>query len=403
MHTSRLAAIPLKMWSAYNLKMPMVVNDTIRSAEANIPTRRPSAWGRLPSIDMVRGWALVIILLGHTDNILPNLNYHMAHNRISGTPPQLSGVYAYIGYVTDFAGPAFFLLMGLALALFIASRQQQGWGAGQITRYLLIRGAALVAVDTLIVNWDWTPNTGLYYSYRFLVLSSLGFSMWLLVLCHPLRNRLLLIGSVLLLLGIQMVYVTVPQPPETALYAAFIGGTNKALYVQYPVFAWFPIVLWGFVAGRLIVTRSITLEVFAWQAGLLCLIAWFVVSAGDSLGKLYHGHLLYMTRYPPDAVYLLFYAGATFWAIALHQRFVERLQAMGFFKFLILLGQTSLFFFVTHQIFARGLALFIERLPLPPLALSFLLTIATLVVLYIGCSAYNAVRRRYSNSILKYF
>ncbi len=381
-------------------------------ATSSPPTTPPSApvvthsarkGQRLGSVDMTRGWALVIILLAHTDNILPDLNYHMAHNRISGTPPQLSGISAFIGYWTDFAGPAFFLLMGMALALFIIARRKQGWSEGQITRYLLIRGTALVAVDALIVNWDWTPSTGLYYSFRFLVLSSLGFSVWLLALCRPLNDRLLLAGSLVLLAGVQAVYALVPDPPQTALYAAFIGGANRALYVQYPILGWFPIVLWGFVAGRRWAADTTALEARAWRAGLLCFGAWLALSALDGFGKLYPGHLLYMTRYPPDAVYLLFYAGATFWVIALHQRFIEQLSGLAFFKFLVLLGQTSLFFFVTHQMFARGLALFIGRLPIAPLGLSFLLMGATLVVLYLACSLYNALRRRHPNSILKYF
>src|SRR5690606_19032156 len=102
---------------------------------------------------------------------------------VLGTPT------SFIGYFLQAATPAFFLLGGFSVALFSASRRRRGWTEWQITRFFLIRGAVLVALDVLVMNLEFTEP---YYIYRFSVLTGIGLCVLALAVLRLLPLRALI-------------------------------------------------------------------------------------------------------------------------------------------------------------------------------------------------------------------
>ncbi|NIV29155.1 MAG: hypothetical protein GWN58_06485, partial [Anaerolineae bacterium] len=58
-------------------------------------------------------------------------------------------------FVTHFAAPGFFLLMGVGMFLFARSRSERGWSRWAIVRHFLIRGLLLMVLQVLVVNRAW--------------------------------------------------------------------------------------------------------------------------------------------------------------------------------------------------------------------------------------------------------
>ena len=66
-------------------------------------------------------------------------------------PPYYADVPAFLTrWLTHLCAPGFFMLMGIGLVWFAESRRAAGWSSGQIARFYVTRGAALLLVQHLL-------------------------------------------------------------------------------------------------------------------------------------------------------------------------------------------------------------------------------------------------------------
>lgn len=361
---------------------------------------------RLQSIDLVRGFALIAMLISHSIGVVPGLRYAAAYDRNAGSPPRLTSIENLFGLVWHFATPAFMLLAGIGLALFIAGRVKRGWDDAQITRYLLIRGAALIALDVLIGGWSMSPV--LHFKIGFSILSCTGTCIWVIALVRKLDTRFILALMLVVLLVTQTIYTYGgPTPDAPNLYAFLIGGSSETLQVFFPILGWLPIVLLGFVIGSNVTAGKLKLREFSRKMSIIMFALWIIISAFDSFGKMYPGSPLFFTKHPPGLDFLTFYLGWTFLLLSVLENGRDWTQNR-LLRLVTLFGQTSLFFYVLHEDFVlNGFQLLLGRLSfvesLPHLPLSFAVSFAALAILVMLCRWYRDLKRRHPESVLQYF
>lgn len=355
---------------------------------------------RLQAADIVRGYAMLAMLVSHTSWRIPAFDYRVSFGWDSPVIPVIDTPQSFIGYVLQAATPIFFLLAGLSMGLFVHSRDQRGWGNLDITRFFLVRGVILVLLDLTLVNFD---LYSLSYSYRISVLTAIGLGLIALDLLRRLNERWFAAVMVGLLLGTQY-YLQIRGPVEDASlrYAVLMSPPTSAGWsVEFPLLPWLPIMMLGYASSRVAAQGTGAFARYALRVGLLALALWLIVVAFDGFGNLYREERYIFTKHPPDLAYLLVYVGLAFLLLWLHSRFIA-LNSHVPFRLIAALGQSALVFYVLHVKVLDLLFAPLNSLDLSPLALSFALTLLALPIMYIICEQYRSLRRRYPQSILQY-
>lgn len=355
---------------------------------------------RLLALDVVRGYAMLAMLISHSSWLLTDVEYRVAYGWDNLIVPVLGSPASIIGYFLQAATPAFFLLGGFSMALFTASRRRRGWSEWHITRFFLIRGLLLVALDLLVMNLEFTEP---HYIYRFSVLTGIGLCVAALGVLRLVPLRVLFAIMIGLLLGTQLYYYLNDWPEEASIIRAiFLAPSLADMWAaQFPVLPWLSVVILGFISGTKLTRGEIDLGRYSFRLGTGLMLAWLVIFWLHNFGYLYAENRWIFGKHPPDLAYLLFYVGLVFWLIALHTRFNQLNQ--GFVaNMLIILGQTALFFYLLHIRFIQLLTPLALQLDVPPLLRSLIITVWVLPLMLMLCYGYRAYKRRHPNSLLQY-
>jgi len=199
---------------------------------ANIPARMNGS-SRFPEIDLIRGIAIVMMIVFHT--VFDCSFFRLAPVVVD------TGFWRYFAYAT---ASLFLVIAGVSLAISHArsARHLSGW---PLTRKFLVRGAGIFACGLLVTvaTW-WYLQEGFVI---FGILHLIGLSIMLSPLFFRFRKWNAAIGIVFVLLG--WFLATIPGP--TAL---LVFGIHPLTFwsVDYtPIFPWMGLVLIGMAAGEL--------------------------------------------------------------------------------------------------------------------------------------------------------
>lgn len=307
--------------------------------------------------------------------------------------------------------PGFFFLMGAGMVLFADSRRKQGWSERAIVGHLMLRGALLVALQLLVANRAWELSPGGWRLEVYIgVLFALGASMMLGSLLLRLDWRILLLLSLGLLLGIELL---TPDPGRWAESFSplsrllLVPGGSLELWTNYPILPWLELTTLGMVFGCWLVDDPH--EAFRrglWLGGAF-LLAFFPLRYLDGLGNIRPRagntwiDFLNVVKYPPSITFTLLTTSVNLVLIGLFARAGEKLQR--WLQPLVVFGQVPLFFYLVHLFVyaALGRLLALRGTSLPVMYLFWLLG---LLVLYPPCLWYGRFRQRQpANSILRYF
>lgn len=383
--------------------MLQLSNTVSPATDVQVIQQRPSP-ARLLALDVVRGFVMVLMLISHSAWWLDDFDYGVAYGWDNMIVPNVSLPDSIPGLVLQLATPAFFLLGGVSIALFSASRQWQGWRESRITKFLFTRGLVLIGLDLVVMNLRLNSP---YYSNHISVLTGIGICVCLMAWLRRLDWRILTGLALLVLLGTQVYYHTLTiageWPREASLLRAILiapSVEDLTWKSQFPALGWLPVVLLGFITGTQ-VAKGVSLTKLTLVLGLGCLALFALLRFSGDIGSLYPTNPLIFGKHPPDLEYLSFYVGLTYVLIALLSILTD-VYASVLLKVFVILGQSALFFYVVHIRLIELVSPLFAPLPLPPLVRSFLIVMFVLPTMVILSQHYRSHKRKHPESVLRY-
>lgn len=360
---------------------------------------------RLLALDIVRGYAMLLMLVSHSSWWLDDLDFGVAYGWDNMIVPNVSLPESLPGFVLQLATPAFFLLGGFSVALFAAARRRRGWGEWQITQFLVLRGLVLIALDVTLMNLQLTEP---YYSRHLSVLTGMGLCVCLMAWLRRLDWRVLAAIMVLVLVATQAYFYRLTAAgewphQESLLRAVMLAPSveDMAWKTQFPALPWLPVILLGFIMGSRVAEQSARLGQLSLRIGLGCLALFAASMLAGDIGSLYPPDPFIFGKHPPDLDYIFLYTGLTCLLIAFHTT-LDRINTTLPMRVVMILGQTALFFYLVHIRLIELISPLFAPLPLPPLERSLLIVVTVLPALLILCLGYRSVKRQHPESVLQY-
>ncbi|MER3545467.1 MAG: hypothetical protein C4311_12940 [Chloroflexota bacterium] len=363
--------------------------------------------GRILAIDALRGVAILAMSLRHMAYFLGR---PLQAETYGGQPATLLNWPHWVsGLIANITAPTFFLLVGTSLALLIAGRRRAGVSEWDITRYLLIRAGVLVLLDLTICDIAWAGFNP--YTH---VLLSIAIAMVILSVARFLPVSLFAALTLALLLTYQALLsqMALPLSQTENFWQALLWSYSTKTWpaVEFSILGWFPLPAMGFILGQWMSLPALR-RARTWVAiGTALLGIWLVLRWNGGIGDLtpytpnqpWHFFFI-MSKTPPSLTFLTFNLGLS--ALTLAALFAgETWLQHRPLKWLVTCGQASLFFFVAHIVVYGALARLVAplQLPLPAIFITYTTWLGGLVVLVPIAGAYNRLRRRHPQSILRY-
>jgi uncharacterized membrane protein len=123
------------------------------------PAARAGGAARLLPLDALRGLIIVVMALDHANLFIAHA--HPPAELWSAPTARPSDTLAFLTrFVTHFAAPGFFFLLGAGMVLLADARRRLSWSEGQIMRHLALRGVVLIALQLLVENPAWQIGAG---------------------------------------------------------------------------------------------------------------------------------------------------------------------------------------------------------------------------------------------------
>lgn len=378
---------------------------------------------RIESIDMVRGVAILLMILAHSYDYL---SYEAAAVMGAASPLPLAmlnlnvtTVSAFINrWITLSAAPIFLYLAGVGAYLWA----HKGGGERSLTGFLIPRGLLLIALQlTRTVMQLFTSK----YPASLDVLWSIGMSMILLSFFSKLPRRILLFLSVVILVGYGLpaalgfngeghVFWQVFMTADTF---GFIGGTE--IFNRFPVIPWFGLMLLGYATGHLFLKPQKEREKIFLLLGLSLLAVFFLMRLANVHGyqstwQVYPelwktvASFVNISKYPPSLYFLLMTLGSIFLLFFLIIYFSLR------HLFLQSIGSTSLFIYIIHLPICKIIVVYFSILlnyydwPISKnvyfsLQSSYFVSILVLLIIYPVSKLFSFLKLKYKNiKILNY-
>ena len=399
-------------------------------AQAAPPARRT----RIDSVDLLRGAVMVLMLLDHTREYVHRDGLLFDASDLSRT----TVVLFLTRWVTHFCAPAFVFLAGTGVALQLA----RGRSKGEISRFLLTRGAWLIVLEFTLIRFGVTFDLD-YGAFPGMlqVIWAIGVAMMVLAALIHLRTRwIAAIGIAIVALHNLTDPLNVAAAPGTAPdggealwmvlhQPGFVDVLGVRLLVLYPVLPWLGVLLCGYCLG----------QVYGWDAEprrrLLVRLGWGMVAAFVllRLTNLYGNpfpwapqknavftllSFINTNKYPPSLLFILMTLGPALLVLA----WVEGGRRGPVGRALVTFGRVPLFFYLLQWPVAHGLALLLSLaagkptshffgMPgfTPPepgagfsLAVAYLCWAAGIALLYPLCRWFAAVKQRRDDWWLSY-
>ena len=361
---------------------------------------------RLFAPDALRGLIIVFMALDHANIFIAHK--HSTGEYWGGAFPVYSDTLTFLTrFVTHFCAPGFFLLMGIGMALFAVSRQEQGWSRWAVIRHFLIRGGVIIALQLLVVNhaWELTPG-GWGIQIYIGVLFALGACMLLGSFLLWMKPAYLLGLTLFLLVGTELL---APDPSLwgqstdpirlTLLIPGGIvsSGEGMQLWVNYPVLPWLELVTFGIFFGKWLAEDPRKAYSKAWKLGSSFIAAFIIVRYLDAFGNIRPRmsdnwiDFLNPVKYPPSIAFTLMTTGGNLILLWLFSRAGTLVQVA--LQPLVVFGRAPLFFYVLHLFMYAGLGHLLtpKGTSIPAMLPLWLLG---LLILYPLCLVFGSLKQR---------
>jgi len=312
---------------------------------------------RIASIDVARGLVMLLMTVDHVRETF--FLQHQVPDPMdpAGTSPALF----FTRMMAHFCAPMFVFLTGLSAWLYAHPPA----GRRDATGFLVKRGALLIALEIVVVNFAWTgtftPAT-LYLQ----VIWAIGLAMLALALLHRLPLGVLALLGLVIVGGHNALAGVAFEPGSPASFAwtileqrGYLAEGPTRIKISYPVLAWIGVILLGYACGPLYArTGSSHAPALRrrWLAlgGALCLLLLALLRSVDVYGEPLPWtaqadllrtvmSFLNFTKYPPSLDFLLLTLGCGLLALA----WLERIDNAAT-RVAAVFGGAPLFYYLLH-------------------------------------------------------
>jgi len=380
---------------------------------------------RLASVDMLRGFVMLLMALDHVRDMLtvPPGAGPAGAGDFSGA----EGFLFFTRWITHICAPTFVFLAGVSACLYGATGRRT---RGEVSWFLLSRGIWLVFIELTVVNFAWNFNLrGMVLQ----VIWAIGCSMLALApLIWLPRAALAAVGAAMVvghnaLDGVQPL-ASDASPLWLLLHIQGllrIGGTPVA-FVVYPLIPWIGVMALGFAIGPYFVAANPERPRRLIQVGALLTLAFVLLRLGNLYGEPSAWAMqetltatlvgfFNTTKYPPSLQFLLMTLGPALMLLGWFEGLRGRLPGV-----LVTIGRVPFFFYVVHLYLihslgvAIGLAqgfrlhevavLFVENPPGFGVSLGsvYLIWALVLAALFPACAWFARVKARRSEWWIRY-
>lgn len=364
---------------------------------------------RLAIIDLFRGTAHVLMAFDHSGYYSGSTLTAETYNGV--LVGSLGTWYdILLGLITNVVTIIFFTLTGVSVSFFEKSRRKKGWTEWEITRFLLIRALILFVIDMTIGTLYWKPHQS------FEVFSAVACCLVILAFVRLLPLRVIVFMTAVIFFGYSLFIAPFPLAAnhqfDLITTVLFYYHADSAPFVGFTLIGRIPIVMIGYIMGRLLNEKKLQISARWVWAAVALLVVWFVVRLAGGYGNFFQYkagmpliYFLIENKEPSSIAYNLFnMAGAIMVLLVVH-RLEPWLKGNMLGRILTAFGQTSLFFYVVHLlIFSLILSRIITHDVLPHQAIvrTFLMTAVCLTIMIPLSFGYRGLRQRYPNSFLRF-
>ncbi len=380
--------------------------------------------GRVRSIDILRGGAMVLMALDHVRVYFSNATYSPTDLAQTTTALFLTR------WVTHFVAPAFVFLAGTAAYL----HGRQLGDRATLSRFLWTRGLWLVLMEMTVIRLGWTFNFD--YAHYLLggVIWMIGWCMVLLAGLVWLPRGLIAVLGGLIVVGHNLVGIltrggeSVQRSAGLGLWQVLyfggpihLGSDGPTLFVLFSIIPWVGVMALGYVFGTVFERSPADRRRLCLQIGSVALLG-FVVLRGLNL----YGDprawspqasatfsvlsFLNTSKYPASLLFLLMTLGPTIACVPVLEGRATRITMI-----LETFGRVPFFFYLLHVPLIHVVALFFalarygEVIPLmtqnypimtqPPtgygygVTMIWCVTAAVVTVLFFGCRWFANLKR----------
>ena len=331
--------------------MSTTIRESIPTPTSPARQSEKGAPARVSSVDIIRGAVMVLMALDHVRDYVTNQRFR---------PEDLSRASVALfatRWVTHFCAPAFSLLAGVGIGLWM----RRGRSAAEASRFLVTRGLWLVVLDLTISAIGWQFGFRLIPAYA-LVVWALGWSMVLMAALVHLPRAVVATLAIATIAGHNLLDSVPPSPLWQILHVPGFVIPGK-LFVAYPLVPWVAVMALGYVLADVYGWEATRRRSFLIRTGLLTTLAFIVVRYVNTYGNpfpwstqrsvaLTVASFLNVMKYPPSLDFLLMTLGPIMVGLALAEGMRGRVAS-----WLSVYGRVPLFFYVVHIYLAHALAM----------------------------------------------
>ncbi|WP_271785301.1 DUF1624 domain-containing protein [Aquimarina algiphila] len=371
---------------------------------------------RIASIDMLRGFVMLIMLVDHVRE------HFFTHHRV--VDPMVieetgSGLF-FTRLLAHLCAPVFVFLTGLSVWLYSNPKDKPSRSA---TAFLLKRGLFLILLEITLINFSWSAS---YNTLYLQVIWAIGICMICLALLSKLPRIWIGVLGFIIVFGHNLLTPITFDTTElgynfwTILHdrGYLVTDSFIDIRVSYPVLPWVGVILLGYFTGPLyhhhmVAARRQKILVFLGLSTLTLLLilrGWNIYGetlpweTQNSVLKSVMSFLNY-TKYPPSLHFLLFTLGIGFLLLSYFERINGR-----FSQVLKVYGAAPMFFYIIHLyvllIFHAILIFTINKgevIQLSHVYQLWLISIIVSVLLYFPTKRFSNFKRLSTSKLIKYF